>query len=105
MKNTELRIGNSIYFDDKIQQIDWSHFKFIYYKDSLLKKFKPITLTDEWLLKFKKDEYGEFWNNLSKDINGIFIWVSGYKIYIKYVHELQNLYFALTKNEIQRVDG
>ena len=56
---------------------------------------EPITLTDEWLLKLNCPN-----NFLEKDIDGYFVWFNGKKIYLKYVHELQNLYFALKGNEL-----
>ena len=68
---------------------------------------KPIPLTEEWLKKFgfkkgfngmKQKEYGN---------NGIFIYkYSEYDFYsyvnakIYFVHHLQNLYHALTENEL-----
>jgi len=76
---------------------------------------KPIPLTEEWLLRFgfelkeavmdEKKYYG--WLNFSfhLDINFIeksffYHWMGG-NIDIKYVHQLQNLYFALTGEELE----
>ena len=69
----------------------------------------PIALTEEWLLKFgfEKDSRNEsYWFFLNK----IFIYVGINDLYyydydegeinIQYVHQLQNLYFALTGNEL-----
>ena len=76
----------------------------------------PIPLTPEWLerLGFKKREGGvcyEWWNGINevthdwlvsitemKD-NGQFFYRNG-KHTIKYVHQLQNLFFALTGEEL-----
>jgi hypothetical protein len=73
---------------------------------------KPIPLTEEWLLKFgfSLDEgitirVSEFnWFSLSNLNIGYFYSVNGGEYLIgkpiKYVHQLQNLYFALTGNEL-----
>ena len=95
MKANELRIGNYVYDNLggvlKIKGISL---------DSTLSHIKPIPLTEEWLLKFGlmsiKTELG-FWNN------GDAIYFSyGFEksIELKYVHQLQNLYFALTGEEL-----
>lgn len=104
MKANELRIGNYI-LDNlggilKIKSIstesDFSH-------------IKPIQLTEEWLLKF-----GFEWKNFAMRNGRISIRNSDNKyhihltneaastitIQIKYVHQLQNLYFALTGEEL-----
>jgi hypothetical protein len=57
---------------------------------------KPIPLTEEWLVKLNPDKL-----LLTKDEFGIFIWINGDKLYIKHVHQLQNLYFALTNRELE----
>ena len=60
---------------------------------------KPIPLTEEWFPVFR--DVNIFWSNFSKDKDGYFLWVGGYKVYIKHVHQLQNLYFALTGKELE----
>ena len=78
--------------------------------------FEPIPLTEEWLLKFgfnniNSKEYGikcgSCWMSLSnpKDMGewqDCYCWIfDRFKfIELKYVHQLQNLYFALTGNEL-----
>lgn len=74
---------------------------------------QPIPLTEEWLLKFglKKTHY----NNqiiydsghqnstyiiIDENSSSYFMW-GAYLTSIKYVHELQNLYFALIKKELE----
>ena len=80
--------------------------------------YEPIQLNEEWLLKFgfelkTKGSYNCYQNN-KKFV--ICMWVESYKIIgfeetgtcyygetytaIKYVHQLQNLYFALTGEEL-----
>ena len=75
---------------------------------------EPIPLTEEWLLKFgfiKRNEYEfDFWQNSMWKLKEY----KKKKYYIlfhcsdevdctliKYVHQLQNLYFALTGEELQ----
>lgn len=68
----------------------------------------PIPLTEEWLLKFgfvKVRDYPVFrLNGLQIEFNGFDSeWGAGLldkKTIIKYVHQLQNLYFALTGKEL-----
>lgn len=87
-------------------------------------EFHPIPLTEDWLEKFgltKKylenpfqdggfelDEKGNKWYswiknafNLEIQSNGeIWFEVYGHYNHIKYVHQLQNIYFALVKEEL-----
>jgi hypothetical protein len=69
--------------------------------------FKPIPLTEEWLFKlgFINDRVLEFYRNDFTDstiiIDYNFICLLGYShVKLKYVHQLQNLYFALTGSEL-----
>lgn len=75
---------------------------------------KPIPLTEEWLLKFgfEKDEECKSWSILTslEKFDYLFEIENKYqecfqpdfiKIDIKYVHQLQNLYFALTGNKLE----
>ena len=86
-----------------------------------INQVKPIPLTEEWLLKFGFGEMGLSLGYFYKPICGNFsicsedfIFNINYKRYavsnvisvdlhgfeIKYVHQLQNLYFALTGEEL-----
>jgi hypothetical protein len=64
----------------------------------------PIPLTEEWLLKlgFIKHVSQSIWYTLNK----VDVWffdgkyVNDIDVEIKYVHQLQNLYFALTNEEL-----
>ena len=63
-----------------------------------LEVIKPIPLTEEWLLKFDFDKYNlGFW--CSSDAL-YFEYGDGRSVEIKYVHSLQNIYFALTGEEL-----
>lgn len=71
-----------------------------------IKFIEPIQLTEEILLKFDFDkiENGTYLNKFYVTIvSGYFVfWITDiYSVAIKYVHELQNLYFALTGEELE----
>jgi hypothetical protein len=109
MKQNELRIGNYVYFEDELLKFDFEmgwNFDYI----------KPIPLTEEWLLKFGfeyvesynnyKIKTGDYWNSL-KFYEGEWCYNNDdsdagcyFLTTIKYVHQLQNLYFALTNEEL-----
>ena len=117
MKASELRIGNLIEF--------WSVYDTVIlinsinedtsYANVYLNEIKPIPLTEEWLLKFGFEIIWDskyltqytlqsnmmFHYELDKPKN---IWYARFGKYelehIKYVHQLQNLYFALTGEEL-----
>jgi len=68
---------------------------------------EPIPLTEEWLFKFGfefTNGYGFkiFGNWLQKEDDVYFYNVNGNFIQIDYVHQLQNLYFALTGKELKQ---
>jgi hypothetical protein len=82
-------------------------------------EIEPIPLTEEWLLNlgFNYDDmedtnendnlwyhlvYGDFRFSSDKSINfeSVFIRLNKTNLEIKYVHQLQNLYFALTGKEL-----
>ena len=122
MKATELRIGNYYqYASDRgitytqVQEIKRNQFGLLSDFDGTnFEICKPIVLTDEWLLRFgfkyslKLDDF------MFKDQNDVFeiqpykkgflnlvIWHDNEILQeIKYVHQLQNLYFALTGEEL-----
>lgn len=110
MKAQELRIGN-YYLQDclggEISQIKAKDILELY-DDPLEDYYKPILLTEEWLLKFGFEKKGinrpkwTFWKiDLVEDKKGIYSFDES-RIYIdiQYVHQLQNLYFALTGEEL-----
>jgi hypothetical protein len=117
MKASELRIGNYVYFHGDVEEINIDHFNiFNIIKDDVL---LPIPLTEEWLLKFDFHEYIDFGYKIghfdkvplcgftySINTNKVMIMHKGNNnshwldIEIKYVHQLQNLYFALTGEEL-----
>ena len=108
MKATELRIGNWVMYSSKIQVNENKIRECVDHPD----RFVPISLTEEWLERFgfKFDGYCSFWKSdieLTKDVGdnhySVFN-VHGNSLHrdgiIQYVHTLQNLYFALTGEEL-----
>lgn len=118
MEAKELRIGN--YFQDyegivfnvhgisigEVENTVWYANEFGFYLDE--GEYRPVVLTEEWLRKlgFKelKDTDIDTWWKLgwiiNKDADGKWFTVKGDKVILDYVHELQNLYFAITKKEL-----
>ncbi len=109
MKANELRIGNYINYCGSVKQLDAELFL------QLLKYTTPfdlIQLTEEWLLKLGFEKDGIEWYWMSKKDR---ITTTGYaysiekkmlefneiEIPVQFVHQLQNLYFALTGEELK----
>jgi hypothetical protein len=66
---------------------------------------KPIPLTEEWLLKFGFDDLGTYGYgrgnfHICLHENEFYFPINNRKVFIKHVHQLQNLYFALTGEEL-----
>ena len=109
MKASELRIGNLVDSPRGIESI--SDAESLQEIESYPEKFKPIPLTEEWLLKFgfeidngldkryrKENDHIEVGLRYIKSIKVFKLGFIGTEI--KYVHQLQNLYFALTGEEL-----
>jgi len=123
----ELRIGNLVYLKskEKIYQIDTGHD--IEEIDDAPEMFDatPIILTDEWFQKFGFYQDGEYWSRGIDDYKYCFKyrdWAKNWAFYqeytdssdtkddgvkyvisfdIEFVHQLQNLWFALLHKEIE----
>jgi hypothetical protein len=67
--------------------------------------YLPIPITEEWLLKFGFEKINTTWFqlwNLRVNISGDVEWGKNWMgVRLKHVHQLQNLYFALTNKELQ----
>ena len=119
MKVNELRIGNWIKgpkgarYDGR--EFQWHIGEYIMcneYSD-FIDDIEPILLTEEWLLKmgFKPQGEGYSYTNLLlqdfRESYSMFEWDSYNEVEvcikndIKYIHQLQNLYFALTEEELE----
>jgi hypothetical protein len=112
MKAEELRIGNWVKGDiGKPYQFELGDFH-DWWADHNSHTFgdhiHPTPLTEEWLLKFGFDKEGnrpKWVDDLASynigNENIQYVKMDSWKcIKIRYVHQLQNLYFALTGNEL-----
>ena len=124
MKANELRIGNLVYVSDNLTNLIFQEITPInihnlmhltgWDKSPVDIEFEPIPLTEEWLLKFgfengfKQYELQNFGLKVIKDTHSEtqFICFQGFIntfneiTNIQYVHQLQNLYFALNNEEL-----
>lgn len=103
MKANELRIGNWVNDQGLNLQVGMIN-------SEIVKSMEPIPLTEEWLIKFgfKRDElngyYYPTWRKFIPiykrghyyNFNGISLSCNDFE----YVHQLQNLYFTLTGEEL-----
>lgn len=106
MKAQQLRIGNYIWNQSQevAVRVDIRILNDVYYYNKVNKDhgWEPIPLTEKWLknLGFKKGRKG-FWFQGGVEYNPKKFDLSffGY-VEIKHVHQLQNLYFALTGEDL-----
>jgi hypothetical protein len=104
MKAEELRIGNYVYDTlGKVNRIDLEAITYIVKEPH--NQVKPLPLTEEWLLKFgfENNKLGLF--DVRKVVDDIAYHIYFIKTHLKeiqYVHQLQNLYFALTGEELKQ---
>lgn len=113
MKASELRIGNLVKWNGNDYEVSLNTFYTEVSSNSMLEELSPIPLTEEWLVKLGF-EFDVFYQKHSNGIICIY-WLDKvclvswckyhrqdllrYK-YPEYVHELQNLYFALKGEEL-----
>lgn len=112
MKSTELKIGNFMHFEKTPITVNALIREEVYYDTTntngeIGSDVTPIPITEKWLIKFGFEESDWAGGCFIKE--SIFIDLSdfecGYKknwfdVKIKYVHQLQNLYFSLTQKEL-----
>ena len=122
IKANEVRVGNLVYCDNVIIPAGLTVFELLF---SGKKVLEPIPLTEEWMLKFGFERVSEKWFCFK---DRFYLLAHSHTIYhpveskyelkfldlylksdgvqhamigsIKYVHQLQNLYFALTGEEL-----
>lgn len=100
----ELRIGNAIW-DYARGKVKWVNHRVIsdLASENNPLPYSPIHIAEEWLFRFGfTDVYDteKHWlNKIQLDQIGGAFYYNG--ILIKYVHQLQNLYFALTGHELK----
>lgn len=125
METKELRIGNLLIIDDEITEawsindkpngVNWSVDPNDGMDETYPKSVQPIPITEEWLSKFGFDHYRktvrgnglyqmDFYNHknftLIKNKRGIYHLVNVRHGKLEYVHQLQNLYFVITGEEL-----
>jgi hypothetical protein len=112
MKVEELRIGNLVYGFKTVWCIDNTDFS-----SDQISTYDPIPVTEEWLVKlgFHKQPKEILGNKyfllgffieikdgigiIYKEGKGLFNFIE--IVHIKYIHQLQNIYFALTGKELK----
>lgn len=121
MKAQDFRIGNLVNYkivDEldprkewfEVSEIDYDDLRILGIKDEMNKDYQPIPLTEEWLLKFGfKLHYGTYTIKTNRgtitieedlaEISNEFS-NTGFNAPCKYVHQLQNIYHALTGEEL-----
>jgi hypothetical protein len=121
----ELRIGNLVNHEqtthviksiggDRVSSV-WIRGTYNDIYNSSIKHIKPIEITEEWLVRFGfEKETIRVAKIKTYRLNGLSVWFNSDKIIsvyigeqrvddgckIKYVHSLQNLYYALTGEEL-----
>lgn len=116
MQLNEIRLGNKISLEGKNYTIDAKMMYAIFSgnPDYDISKFEPILLSSEWLLKFgfKENKVEDityekeishckgFVVSFSTQSYDWFLCDTDVDTNVKYIHQLQNLYFAMTGLEI-----
>ena len=108
MNGTELRLGNFIYVDgiteDHVNMVNGISIRLVNVElligPQKLSECLPIPITPEWLKRFGfKPDCNEIQFNLNQFMfenkNNLF-YIGQESFKIQYIHQLQNLYFALT---------
>lgn len=113
IKANELRIGNLVLDQHKEDHIISANCfqRFRYPTMDNDYGFYPIPITEEWLLKFGFVRFpwglkiGEllFRDDIKNPCKQLTLEVgNGFRVTVQYVHQLQNLYFALTGEELKQ---
>lgn len=113
IKPKELRIGNLVHAEVGLPSLEVHEMLYADFCEPLtFQLIHPIPITEEWLIKlgFKipsKNEshpFGNYKNTSARIIISRNYQTNGYQtdgnIDIKYVHQLQNIYFYLTGEEL-----
>jgi hypothetical protein len=113
MEAKEIRIGNLVKARGGVEYVTYIYPEHIGTPKHLklpLTLVKPIPLTEEWLLKFgfkKNYKLGLYYKgghaiDIHREGNAEFYTgeYGGWFVFIEHVHQLQNLYFALTGEEL-----
>lgn len=110
MEAKELRIGSWVLFGEAKMEIDANDFKDCDANGLMHQLYKPIPLTEEWLIKFGFEADGNTWDAPNdrwkitverEDFETFELMISeNFVSSFEEVHQLQNLYFALTGEEL-----
>jgi hypothetical protein len=109
MTSNEIRLGNRVY--GRIGYFVRVNIDILHRIDKGDSGYSPIPLSEEILLKAGFEKEDNFWWDIRVKIrlvdNNSTIYITGGELPLimlnnyKYVHQLQNLYFALTNTELQ----
>jgi len=113
MKATELRIGNYVNLYGSIATVQRFDFNDRPPNGLAIDEGKPIPLTEQWLKDFGFEQFGNYkiYNKGDFQIDktakeqkeeGYWFFINEYPVNIVYVHQLQNLYFTLTNEELTK---
>ena len=119
MKPEELRIGNWVNQGGKYENRKCTAYEIYGFSrlsnSEYYKEWKPIPITEQWLLDFGFEHQNDVWFkfsaqnvfiHLSYGFDGWGLWDDEYGAVRyginKYVHQLQNLYYALTGEELNK---
>jgi hypothetical protein len=100
----EIRIGIWLQDDDGFFQLEKEFFTLL---ELNLKNSRPIPLTKEWLIKFGFvwNENGYFEKNhfkITNEMEFLFFNLGDWFQKINYVHQLQNLFFELSNQDLKQ---
>ena len=113
MKASELRIGSWVFSEETESNFVIDEHSFSAIAVEHIDAIKPIPLTEEWLVRFGFEKYNL--NNFTLSWGGVLFYYrisdrsfrKGYRVMekicfteVKHVHQLQNLYFAITGEEL-----
>ena len=98
----KIEMGDGTYKSDLINLEDLSNLL----DDEIDDFYQALEISEEWLIKVGFKQYGLAGDSKCYSLNDIDIWIYSYdhiafgKWELKYAHQLENLYFALTGEEL-----
>jgi len=96
MEAKELRIGNLVFDGKEVYEVSLLTFQKDREQGYYFKHLSPIPITDEWL---RKADIAWKVVHSHKDVWSF--WVSDeYSVDVRFIHEVQNLHYALYKEEL-----
>ncbi len=117
MKATDLRIGNYVNYLGEVQEVTGIDSEYVYLDTITFDyvehdEIEPIPITEEWLLKLgfePEEEDSAYYFSEECEYLQVVNYVDGFVfekentelVSLNYIHELQNLYHAITGNELE----